>query len=182
MPAREPEMTRTATHALSLSRPLLIGLVILNLSYAICVALLLIGTFVIGDPLWNAIGFEMSSADHRLTVFGLRSVVMLGLIAAGFVHLILRRLLGIVDTVRAGDPFTPENARRLETIAWGVLALEGLRLAIHALAKATYSLPQPLQLGDGFSITPWLAVLLLFVLAGVFAHGSRLRADLDGTV
>jgi hypothetical protein len=33
-----------------------------------------------------------------------------------------------------------------------------------------------------FSFTPWLSVLLLFVLAGVFAHGARMRADLEGTV
>jgi hypothetical protein len=33
-----------------------------------------------------------------------------------------------------------------------------------------------------FSLAPWLAVLLLFVLAGVFAHGTRLRDDLEGTV
>jgi hypothetical protein len=35
---------------------------------------------------------------------------------------------------------------------------------------------------DAFSFAPWLAVLLLFVLAGVFAHGARMRADLEGTV
>ena len=29
---------------------------------------------------------------------------------------------------------------------------------------------------------PWLAVLMLFVLSGVFAHGARLRTDLEGTV
>jgi hypothetical protein len=35
---------------------------------------------------------------------------------------------------------------------------------------------------DTFSIAPWLAVLLLFVLAGVFSHGARMREDLEGTV
>jgi len=34
----------------------------------------------------------------------------------------------------------------------------------------------------GFSFAPWLAVLLLFVLARVFAEGARMRADLEGTV
>jgi hypothetical protein len=34
----------------------------------------------------------------------------------------------------------------------------------------------------GFSVVPWLAILLLFVLAGVFARGARMRADLEGTV
>jgi hypothetical protein len=35
---------------------------------------------------------------------------------------------------------------------------------------------------DGFSIASWFAVLLLFVLSGVFAQGARMRADLEGTV
>jgi hypothetical protein len=39
------------------------------------------------------------------------------------------------------------------------------------------------KVGDsGFSVVPWLAILLLFVLAGVFARGARMRADLEGTV
>ena len=31
-------------------------------------------------------------------------------------------------------------------------------------------------------MTGWLAVLLLFVLARVFNHGTRIRDDLEGTV
>ena len=37
------------------------------------------------------------------------------------------------------------------------------------------------QNADG-TFAPWLAVLLLFVLSGVFAQGARMRADLEGTV
>jgi hypothetical protein len=40
----------------------------------------------------------------------------------------------------------------------------------------------PLDLDWNFSLTPWLAVLLLFVLARVFDHGTRMRAELEGTV
>ena len=35
---------------------------------------------------------------------------------------------------------------------------------------------------EAFSFAPWLAVLLLFVLADVFARGARMRDDLAGTV
>jgi hypothetical protein len=41
---------------------------------------------------------------------------------------------------------------------------------------------QPLDLDAGFSINGWLAVLLTFLLARVFAVGTRLRDDLEGTV
>lgn len=40
----------------------------------------------------------------------------------------------------------------------------------------------PIDIDWTFSFTPWIAVLLLFVLARVFAHGARMREDLEGTV
>jgi len=58
------------------------------------------------------------------------------------------------------------------------LALEGLRLVVAAIAAVVW---EPGRI-DAFSFAPWLAVLLLFVLAGVFAKGARMRADLEGTV
>ena len=63
-------------------------------------------------------------------------------------------------------------------IAWSVLAIELLRLVVMAISKAA-ALPGRM---DGFSPTPWLAVLLLFVLSGVFAQGARMRTDLEGTI
>ena len=100
------------------------------------------------------------------------------MIGAAIVHTVLKRLLAIVDTVRVGDPFILENARRLNAIAWRVLALEGLRLIVAAIAAAVW---EPGKV-DAFSFAPWLAVLLFFVLAGVFAQGARMREDLEGTV
>ena len=115
---------------------------------------------------------------HPQAPNGLRAIVLIGVIGAAIVHTILRRLLAIVDTVRGGDPFILANARRLDAIAWSVLALEVLRMIVMAIAAAVW---EPGRLG-GFSFAPWLAVLLLFVLSGVFAHGARMRADLEGTV
>jgi hypothetical protein len=108
----------------------------------------------------------------------LRLIVFIGVAGAAIVHTVLRRLLAIVDTVRDGDPFILDNSRRLDAIAWSVVALELLRLVVMAIVAAVW---EPGKLG-GFSFAPWLAVLLLFVLSGVFARGARMRADLEGTV
>ena len=35
---------------------------------------------------------------------------------------------------------------------------------------------------SGFAVTPWVARVLLFVLARVFVRGAGMRADLVGTV
>ena len=91
-------------------------------------------------------------------------------------------LLAIVETVRIGDPFVAGNAARLRGIAWAVLGLELLHLGVGAVAAAVSTGAASLDVGWSFSVTRWLAVLLLFVLAVVFEQGTRMRADLEGTV
>jgi len=170
-------MSRTSATALAASRPVIRGLMLLNALYALGIALLLAFSFFIDGWPQRPLGFDLTHA-HPLAGFGLRMIVVVGIAGAAIVHVILRRLLSIVETVRIGDPFTLANARHLDAIAWSVAALEVLRLIVAAIASAVWE-PGKVQ---AFSFAPWLAVLLLFVLAGVFAHGARMRADLEGTV
>jgi hypothetical protein len=170
-------MTRMSAHALAVARPVIQGLTVLNVLYGIGITLLLGTSFVIEGWPERPLGFDMTNAHPQLGT-GLRAIVVIGIVAAAIVHATLRRLLAIVDTVRGGDPFIALNARRLDTIAWSVMALEVSRLLVAAVASAVW---EPGRLG-GFSLAPWLAVLMLFVLSGVFAQGARMRADLEGTV
>jgi hypothetical protein len=170
-------MTRTSAKALAVARPVIQGLTIINILYALVIAGLLGWSFFIEGWPQRPLGFDMVNT-HPLVGQGIRAIVVIGLIGAAIVHTILRRLLAIVDTVRVGDPFILENARRLDAIAWSVAGLEGLRLVVAAIAAAVWEAGKV----DAFSFAPWLAVLLLFVLAGVFARGAQMRADLEGTV
>jgi hypothetical protein len=171
------------SNALAISRPFLLGLQWLNGLYALGVGVMLVFSLAFPDFLHRVLGVE-EGAGRELLVAGLRAVVILGLVAAGIVHLVLRHLRAIVETVHQGDPFVVDNARRLQAIAWLVFAGEMLRLAIAAVVWWVAKAPQPLKIDVdmGFSLAPWLAVLLLFVLARVFAEGARMRADLEGTV
>jgi Protein of unknown function (DUF2975) len=173
----ETTMTRTSARALTVARPVIQGLILLNAIYALVIAGLLGYSFFIAGWPQRPLGLDLVKA-HPLVGHGLRAIVVVGVIGAAIVHTVLRRLLAIVDTVRVGDPFILENARRLDAIAWSVVALEALRLVVAAIAAAVW---EPGRV-DAFSFAPWLAVLLLFVLAGVFAHGARIREDLEGTV
>ena len=170
-------MTRTSARALAVARPVIRGLILLNAIYALLIGALLVFSFFIEGWPQRPLGFDLVHA-HPMAGFGLRMIVVVGLAGAAIVHTVLGRLLAIVDSVRVGDPFILENARRLNAIAWSVAALEGLRLIVAAIAATVW---EPGKI-DAFSFAPWLAVLLLFVLAGVFAHGARMRADLEGTV
>ena len=170
-------MNSLSTRALNVAQPILRGLTILNILYGVGIASLLVWSFFIEGWPERPLGFDLVTL-HPQAPNGLRVIVVIGVLGAVIVHAILRRLLAIVDTVRGGDPFVLANARRLDAIAWSVLALEALRLVVMVIAAAVW---EPGRLG-GFSFAPWLAVLLLFVLSGVFAQGARMRADLEGTV
>ena len=84
--------------------------------------------------------------------------------------------------MRLGDPFVAANADRLNVIGWILVALQFLSITIAAIGKMISTEAMPVHLDAGFSISGWLAVLLTFVLAQVFAEGARMRDDLEGTV
>jgi uncharacterized membrane protein len=88
----------------------------------------------------------------------------------------------MVATVRAGDPFVAANAYRLQAIAWLLLVVQVLSVIIGAIGRAVSTTENPVHLDAGFSINGWLAVLLTFVLARVFAEGALMRQDLEGTI
>jgi uncharacterized membrane protein len=112
----------------------------------------------------------------------MRVIAALGLVAIPLNHAVLGRVRAMVETVRTGDPFVAANAHRLQAIAWVLLALQLLSLVIGGIGKAISTPAHPLHLDAGFSLSGWLAVVLTFVLARVFAQGTLMRDDLEGTV
>src|SRR5207249_4589040 len=138
---------------------------------------------VIPNERWIMTAFKLSpSPEAERLVMGLRAIAVLGLAVIPRNYAVLKRLLAIVETVRAGDPFVAANAARLQAIAWALLALQVLSLVIGAIAKTVSTPALPLHLDAGFSISGWLAVLLTFLLARVFAEGTLMREDLEGMV
>ena len=155
-------------------------LIVLNWLMGVAILALLV---VSPNAQWIMTAFKLSpSPDTDRLIMGLRAIAALGLAGIPLNYTVLKRLLAIVETVRAGDPFVAANAYRLQAIAWALLALQLLSLVIGAIAKAVSTPTQPLHLDAGFSISGWLAVLLTFVLARVFAEGTLMRDDLEGTV
>jgi len=156
-------------------------LIILNWLFGGAILTLLIATMVAEQWTFTALGIPPSS-QIRPMMTGLRAIAVLGLFAIPLNHAILRRLLAIVETVRRGDPFVAANAYRLHAIAWVLLALQLLSLVIGGIGKAISTPAYPLHLDAGFSASGWLAVILTFVLARVFAEGTLMRKELEGTV
>jgi hypothetical protein len=132
---------------------------------------------------WIMSALELSPGpDAERLILGLRAIAVIGLVTIPLNHVVLRRLLAIVETVRAGDPFVAANASRLQAIAWVLLVLQLLSLVIGAITTAISTPEHPIDIDAGFSVNGWLAVLFTFLLARVFAVGTRMRDDLEGTV
>ena len=166
--------------ALPIAHVVLRILIVLNwMMVAVILALL----FVVPNKEWIMFSFKLSpSPEAERLVMGLRACAALGIPVVLLNYVVLKRLLAIVETVRAGDPFVAANAARLQAIAWALLALQLLSLTVDAIAKAVSIPGHPLHLDAGFSFNGWLAVLLTFLLARVFAKGALMREDLEGTV
>ncbi|WP_161956896.1 DUF2975 domain-containing protein [Sphingosinithalassobacter portus] len=118
------------------------------------------------------------------SAFALFAAIM----ACGMVLLLLavtfvRHLLAILDSVGAGDPFIPANAKRLDAMARTMLAIVIGGFALEMFARwleARYAFGVSVDIGNPAG--GLMLVLVLFVLARVFAHGTALREDLEGTV
>ena len=167
--------------ALPIAYAVLRILIVLNwLGGALILALLLITP----NEQWIMSAFKLSpSPDADRVIMGLRAIAVLGLVSIPVNYAILKRLLAMVTTVRAGDPFVATNAQRLQVIAWALLSLQVLSVVIGAIATIISTPAHPVKLSHaGFSINGWLAVLLTFLLARVFAEGTLMREDLEGTV
>src|SRR2546423_14734574 len=170
----------SSSAALPIAYVVLRILIVVNwLMGAAILALLL----VMPNERWIMSAFKLSpSPDAERLIMGLRAIAVLGLVTIPLNYVVLKRLLAIVETVRAGDPFVAANASRLQAIAWVLLALNLLSIVIGAIAKTVSTPAHPLHINAGFSINGWLAVLLTFLLARVFAEGALMREDLEGTV
>jgi hypothetical protein len=173
-------MTRSYSAALPIAYVVLRILIVLNWLMGAAIFALLVA---LPNEQWIMSAFKLSpSPEAERIVAGLRIVAVIGLVTIPINHMILKRLLAMVETVRAGDAFIAANAARLRTIGWALLALQLLSLVIGAIGEAISTKAIPVDLDAGFSAAGWLAVLLAFVLAGVFAEGASMREDLEGTV
>jgi DUF2975 family protein len=98
-------------------------------------------------------------------------------------------LRAITGSVRNGDPFVPDNVRRLRGIGF-VLVVGSLFLTLFdmALRNALFNRIPPVpdwNLAAGPFGPPGSALVAglgVFILAEVFAHGVRLREDVEATI
>ena len=169
------------TAALPIAFVVLRILIVLNIVWGVAILALLGGSVFAHEWTLTALGITPEHAIRGM-LLGLQGIAALGLAVIVFNHMILKRLMAMVETVRAGDPFVAANAYRLHAIAWIMVGMQLLSIAIAAIARIISTPEFPIKLEAGFSVNSWVAILLTFILARVFAEGTLMRADLEGTI
>lgn len=140
----------------------------------------LIAPPLVGEALAEHLPGKMTPS----TFYAIAGLLALVTALLAVVYLFLRHMLRIIDTVAQGDPFIPVNADRLRSMAWLMLAIQIIALAVGALADF---IEQSVEgevhsLSFEFDLNSWALVLLLLILARVFRRGAEMRDDLEGTV
>ncbi len=93
---------------------------------------------------------------------------------------IVGRLRRVFQTLIAGDPFHPDNVRRLRVIGSTLALLEVGRYAASTIDHLIFH--GHANIGGGVNLTTWFAVLVIVVLAEVFREGARLRGEAELTI
>lgn len=127
---------------------------------------------------------QVGAPANMIWLVAVALALALGLLFLGTRFLL--ELFGIMDTVDDGDPFQPENGERLSRMGWLAIGAQAIVLALKSVVKVLE--PYAIKAGERLDfdldvdMSGVLLVLILFILARVFRHGSAMRADLEGTV
>ena len=159
-------------------------LIIANLLLGVAMAAVLIWSFATGDP---RLGDLLRVNYPPVAVFALpvrhgQAVLLSVLPMMVAAHVIFRQLLAMLGSVAEGDPFSPANADRLVRIGWALLAIQLLDLLFGAVVFQVEQQMGNQATGWAPTLTGWLAVLLVFVLARVVREGTRLRSEAELTI
>ena len=129
----------------------------------------------------DALAKASPRVDAQQVVELSRIVLLLCIPIAFAAHIIFTRLVAMIDSVDRGRVFAAENAQRLRIIGWCLLATQVIDAGYGWLS---YQLG--LASGEHFawqpSLTAWLAVLMLFILARIFEQGAAMREELEQTI
>lgn len=173
-------MVQPYSGALGISWVLLWILRVFNLFMGVCLVVAFVASFPLEAQFFEFFSKRPPRIDPSWLVPALRLWMVLALPMVAAVHILVSRLLEMVETVRTGDPFVAQNATRLKTIAWCALVNELLRLAYGVMAATMNAAGS--NIDWKFSANGWLGVVLVFVLARVFEEGTRMRRDLESMI
>lgn len=135
---------------------------------------------------WTQAVAELNKAhpglDPAMLLPHLLTIIALGILVLGLIWTIMRKLLAIIASVEDGNPFIRANAVRLKAIGWIMVALQIVGVPLAIAAGDAADMFGESDTGLDISLNAILAILLVFILAGIFERGAEMREELEGTV
>jgi hypothetical protein len=154
---------------------------VVNRVFFVAVICLLLFSFIFPGVFAGAMIPTTPGRDIAAAIVGMRWLMLIGIAEAAGAEILLRALSEIIASTGSGDPFISVNAKRLQTIGWALLGLQCLEFPAFLLAKCYPSMGSAAP-DVSFSPGGWIAVLMVFVLSRVFAAGTAMKDELEGTV
>ncbi len=152
-----------------------------NRLFFLAVTVALVVSFPLATYATSVLAADFHPTSSADMLAGLRCEMLVGVAMAAATGYLLDALAHMLASARMGDPFVSANARRLRTIAWSLLVLQLLDFPGMALIHLYPDLGEAAPDG-GISIGGWVAVLMVFILARIFAAGAAMRDELAATV
>jgi hypothetical protein len=172
-------------HLFSVTHGLLKTAVALCICGALVLAMALVAIPVIASNL-DADHFGIPAViegSARADVLAFAAFVLASaLISVLLILFALHATTQIVRAAMTGDPFVSENAKRLARIGRLLLAVQLVGLVTLWVYQAVPERLGHVSLLFGPSPSGLIAILMIFVLARIFRHGSEMRAELEGTI
>ena len=173
--------TKANARLTAISAAVLRVAIILNRLFFLALA----AALILSVPLATQAAAFLAASSHPASptsmLAGLRWELLIGLVMAVATDSLLAALARILASARAGDPFVAANAGRLRTAGWSLLVLQLLDIPGMALVHFYPDLGDAAPEG-GISVGGWVAVLMVFILARIFAAGAAMRDELAATV
>jgi hypothetical protein len=161
-------------------------LVYLIMGLVAFVGMVLAGVSVILPFFWNEAVKELLTNHPGMNVTELMPLLLavfaLGIVVLGLLWTMMRKLLAIIASVEIGNPFVHANALRLKAIGWMMVILQLVGIPLAILAGHAADMFGESDTGLDISLNGILAILLVFILAGIFERGAEMREELEGTV
>ena len=159
-----------------------VAYVLLMIITAVLLLVLLASVFIplrdLNITVANDSGGTQQPLTRPLLLFGVGALTAY---FGGFL-MILRNLRMIFRTLTLGDPFRPENVRRLRQIGLILAVVTGGVWLLQGVVAARFAPGVMDAQGMGELLTPVFSVLVVFVLAEVFKEGARLRRESELTI
>lgn len=154
---------------------------VLNAGFGAGIALLLAASLVMGDRFTAILLHADAISGLAVTTAGARWLMVVGILAACATQIILLMLGRMAASLSSDDPFAPANAHRLRMIGWALLGIQLLDFPVMTICHYAPVVGQVIH-KSGISLSGWLAVLMVFVLAHIFEKGTAMRNYLEETI